>query len=1483
MRLNFFKIGCLTICLAFLFSVKMLAQQQVKSFTSDPVKFSKEMQDFLEETNKKEAEKLMQSFNALWTVGKFTSAQQDAIYGMSNLMLKKRLKAFPDFQNYLLTLIGFAESGLPEQNFINWNSSLEKLVSSKARKISDYLEVCSGLFAKNILYESNTVKWTASANNFTFEFDTLPKVLFKNIDLTCEAKKDTLIIYATQGVYYPTLKQFFGTSARVNWENAGIPSSDAFADLGGFVIDLSGSDFTCDSATLTYKKYFKYPLKGKFSDKLVVNANPETVNYPRFDSYNQDLEIKELIKDADYKGGFSIKGNKMVGSGNELEDAHLTFKRAGKKFLVAASKNFVVKSDRVVSSEAAVTIYFDKDSMYHPGLEFKYLYKDKEVSLIRNAESGNASPFFDSYHAVDMYFDGLTWKTDDPVIDLKILTAAGEHKLSFESASFFRQERIFQLQGISSQNPLYTVKQYAEKNQITEIFTQEFARSIKQSDEQARRLLITLSNQGFLSFDYANDKAVIKDKLYFYLNSLTNKTDFDVISFESVISGKPNASINLLNYDITMRGVAKINLSDTQRVYVIPNEQEITLKKNRDFTFAGRVHAGRTDFYGKNFSFDYKNFKFILDNVDSIRLKILSDTANANGEFPLIPLKSVLQNVTGELLIDRDDNKSSRKKASTYPVFKSNKDSYIYYDYPDIYDAVYSRDKFYFHLEPFTIDSLDNFSSNGLAFKGDFISADIFPLLKDSLTIQPDFSLGFQRSTPSSGLTAYKGKGKFYQDFSLSHQGLEGNGQIDFLSSVTKSSHIVFFPDSANADAYEFEIKKQTIALAAFPEVKATDVYINWRPYQDKMYIYKKTKNFDLYDKQATLDGSLVLSSKGLNANGLIAFGQSELESNNFALNQTKFGADTSDFRINSDNKDILAFTTKNVKSEVDLEKRTAEFKSNGGGSYVSFPINQYICYIDQFKWFMDKKLIELGAIADKGSTKFNIKASEFVSVHPQQDSLRFTAPYAGYSLTDYIIKASQVKEILVADASIQPDSGNVIVEKDALMKTFKQAKVVANTTSKYHTMLHAEISVTGRKSYSGSGDYDYLDQAGVKHLVNLTRIAVDTSLQTYANGEIPDTSNFTISPNTQYKGKVGLVASDPLLFFSGFARVNHQCEVLEKNWFSFSSVIDPSGVTIPINDPLNENKERLSVAVFFAGDSTNIYSSFLSPKKKTSDMEIISADGVLSYDNKTQLYQVTNKTKLLNREMPGNYVSLDDRNCTVFGEGRINLGTNFGQFKLNAEGNVTNNMTIDSAEFQLMLDMDFMFNEEALKMMSDLILSYPTLPATIDSRPVFVRGMTNILGKEKYDKFNAEVNLYGSPKKLPDELQHGIFLSDVHLFWNKGTLSYRSKGQIGIGYIKKVAVNRLLNGYLEIIRKRNGDVLNMYVELDPYTWYFFNYQRGVMQVISSDSKFNDLINNMKPEKRVADEKNNAAPYQYMVSTERKKNEFLRKVKGSEE
>ncbi len=1466
--------------------------QTPKNFSHDPVKFLAEMELFLAATNKKDADKLIERFTVPWNAGKFSSEQQERIYNTVDAMLKKRLKAFPDFSNYVNALIGFSESDQTNQSFDNWHAGIDKLLKGSVRNFSSYLDVCYDLFSTSTLYSSASTVWKSSGKNYTFEFDSLPRIVFGKMDLICKAKNDSSVIYGTQGVYYPNLKKFYGKGGTVYWTRAGLAKNDTYAELKNFVVDVTGSDFEADSVTFYNKQVFAQPLIGKLTEKLLVIQSPEDASYPRFRSYNLNLEIKELIKDASYKGGFSMQGSKMIGSGGRERAATLTFNRNNKPFLVAAAQSFVMRTDRIVSDNVAVTFYIEKDSIYHPSVQFKYITREKELTLIRPSGKSMGTPYYNSYHDVDMYFDAMTWKIEDPLIDLKMISGEGEVKLWFESANYFRAQRYQQLQGFAEVNPLYTIKQYGEKFQTREISVPEYASYVRMSESEIRGFFLSLNSLGFLAYDEATDRAVIKDRLYYYLSASVGKTDYDIIEFASQISGKPNATINLLNFDINMRGVARVSLSDTQNVYCVPLDQELTLKKNRDFTFNGRVHAGRFDFSGREFAFNYEEFNVHLKAIDSLSLKVPGQEPLPDGRIPLLPIKSVLQNVTGYLQIDRVDNKSSYQKSTDFPKFKSDAPSFVYYDYPWIFDSIYDRSNFYFKVDPFTIDSLDNFKPDGLSFAGALTSAGIFPDIPEQLTIQRDYSLGFKRVLGDEGLPAYASKGTYYEKLDLSNEGLRGAGKVDYLSASATSKDILFFPDSANADIDDFSMTRKTVAGVEFPSGKGNGVYMNWRPKEDRMFVFKKTTNFDMYDGKVEHNGDLVLAKSGLSGNGTASFEQALVASRLINFKGITFVSDTSDFSLQSNDPNLPALTTTNMRSFIDLEKRFGEFSSNGLGSYVTFPLNQYISYIEKFRWLMDDKNVAFGMTVPKQGTAMNIAGSEFVSINPAQDSLRWFTPDASYSLTDYLIKANEVKEINVADASIIPGDGKVVIEKNAFMRTLNEARVVANTSTRFHTMTNATIDITSRKNYTGSGDYEYVDQLKVKHLLRMTQIGVDTSFQTYAHGEVTDSLNFMLSPSIQYKGRMSILASRQSPFFKGFARANYSCEAITQNWFSFAAEIDPKGVNVPVKDPVNDSGEKLYSGIWFARDSTSSYGTFISQLRGASDQEIISAEGLLSFDQATREFKIVpapvepqkdrDRDKAEKPFNHGNSFYMNDETCTFRGEGNINLGANFGQFKIKTIGLVNLDPATDTLYFDGMMDMDFFFNSDALKMMAELILSYPTLPPSNDNRTVFQGGMTNLLGKEEADKFISEISLYGTPKKVPEALQHAIFLSDVKFYWDKESLSYKSVGSIGVGYVGKVPISRMVRGYVEIARKRSGDVFNFYIELDGNTYFFFNYQRGVMQAISSDMKFNDLINNMKPDKRVADEKDGKAPYQFLLSTERKKNEFVKRAEGRE-
>lgn len=1493
--------------------------QTLKSFSSDPSIFIEEMQKFLEETNEDIGRDVISEFKVIWSAdfvnskeeeviyksansalgrrmkslpdaayepygpntGKLSDEQQEAVIKTANTMLKKRMKAIPDFKNYLYTLLTIVRSNQSEVSFNEWQISLDKLLQKSARSFTKFINTCDKLFAQNAIYLSTTTKWISSSEDYTFDFDSLPKIVFPNLTLKCYAKGDSSVIINTKGVYYPSKGIWYGSEGRVNWTRAGISEDSVYADLKVYKINMDGSDYTADSVLFYNKKYFSQPLIGKLSERISVNTTQENANYPRFESYNVYMEIKQLAEGIDYKGGFSMQGSRIIGSGNKNEDAHLIFYKENVPFITTSSKYFSIRPEKIISDKTSILMQLDQDSIFHPGLQLKFIFKERELALIRNDQGIAKSPYFNSFHDIDMYFDALYWKIDEPVLEMKMISASEESKANFESSSYYKDYKYNKIQGIAEISPLAIIWRYIEEYKTREIYTSDLAQYMKLQFSQVKSLLISLANQGFLLYDLDDDKIVVKDRLYHYINAKIGKTDYDVLQFESVISSKSNASLNLLNYDLTIDGISRIFLSDSQNVFIIPADQQIILKKNRDFQFSGLVRAGRFDFFGKDFGFDYDNFKITLNNVDSLRLKVPGEKRDEYGRYPLVNIQSVIQNVSGDLYIDQAFNKSGLVNYPNYPIFKSTKKSSVFYDNPKIHGGIYTRDKMSFALDTFTVDSLDNFSAVGLAFKGTFYSEGMFPQFDETLKIQNDYSLGFIRSTPPEGYPVYKDKGTYTSLIKLSNRGLRGDGILNYLSSTTKSIDFIFYPDSMNTLAQEFEIRKEILKGVGFPSVKARDVYVHWTPYEDKMNIQKRVVPIGFYDNIAQFSGSLELTPIELTGSGIMSFSESELEARLFNFKQNSFGSDTSAFRLSSDNAAVLAFSTVNVKSNIDLIANTGEFKSNGGGAYVNFPVNQYICYIDQFKWFMDKKEIELIA-SSNASGNMNFLGSEFISTHPQQDSLRFFAPYAKYDLSKYIIKTEKVKEIFVADARIFPDNGQVTIEKNAKIQTLNNANVEANTTTKFHVIYNATIDIQGRNFYSGKGDYDYVDETGKKQIVKFTNINVDTTFQTIAQGEISDSVNFTIHPKILFKGTVMLLASKQFLKYNGYGKLLLACNLIDKDWFKFTANINPSKLFIPIDGAKDESGNQLTTAMLYTSDSAHVYSAFLNKKKNYSDKELLRAEGYLTFDSGTNQYIISTLNKLQNNKLVGNYLSLDDINCVINSEGKIDYGLDLGQVKLNTVGNLIQNLKDQDNDMEVMMTLDFFFAEEAYKNMADNLLSIPTIPPTEDNTPFYEKNLAELIGQEKADKLISELGLYGSFKKTPDDLEHSFYFSNIKLKWDTATKSFVSYGPIGIGVIGKQQVNRQVQGYIELVKKRSGDIINIYLEIDEFNWYFFNYQRGIMQTISSNESFNSIIKDLKPEKRTRKVKDDS-PYQFIISTERKKKDFLKRVNPQSE
>ncbi|TND02849.1 MAG: hypothetical protein FD123_3996 [Bacteroidetes bacterium] len=1462
------------------------AQSQIKSFSEDPVKFIEELQSYFESAEKKEGKDYVEEFSKLyWITNKIDDYKKQYIYRNCNQMLKRRFKPTPEFRNYLNAVKSFVDNNLSGGSWNDWQICFDKLAAGKSNKyFADYLAMSETLFADNTFYKSQTTLWKADNANWMIICDSVPMVKFGSLTLKCLAKGDSSIIYNTSGTYFPSTGTWVGKNGKVNWRRVGIPEEELKAELKNYRITLKSGGYEADSAIFYNKNYFQgKPLLGKLSEKIVADASDKNASYPRFESYSQRYQIKSLFPNVDFEGGFTQVGARFIGSGNKENRAFVVFKRNNKDFLRLEGKSFVITKERLTCPDASVRFSLDKDSIFHPGLDFKYFIDSNKVVLYRSGDGATATPYYDSYHQVDIDVERIVWKTDEPRIILQTTPGSSLGEAQFQSSNYYRQYLYDKLQGMDAVHPLIRIRDFVKKNGDVRTFTVlQLASFWKITPENLRPALVPLSNAGFIMFDIPDDEITVKDKLFSYTLARAKQVDYDVLDFRSKVQpGTANASLNLLNNDLTIFGVKEVALSDSQNVVVFPAEDKLILKKNRNFTFQGSIMAGRFDYYGKQFLFDYDAFKLKLDNVDSVRIWVDGDKPDPNdpkGRPIQVKVKSVIENLNGELLIDLPANKSGLKPYAKYPTFTSNKESFVYYDRPTIHKSVYKRDDFYFKLDPFTIDSLDNFSNEGLKFLGTFKSAGIFPEMRDTLRLMPDYSLGFDRKSPPAGLANYGSKAKFNNTFHLSNQGLHGEGSIDYLTSHVESNDFLFFPDEVNGVAQVFDMKEQKGGKTEYPNVKGENVQLHYLPKRDNMQVTSKEKKFSMYDGSSSFGGTLTLTPQELSGNGLLEFATAEMDSKDMVFKQHVVDADTANFRLKALELAGLAFDTKNMNAHLDFEKREGEFKANGKGSIVEFPVNQYICYMDQFKWFMDKGEIELGGKPKPSQAEINIEGPEFISIHPKQDSLRFNAPRAKYDLKNYIISAEDVKKILVADAEIKPYKGDVIIEKNAHMKTLESAEITANAITRYHKLFNATVNIYAKKSYEAVADYAYIDENKGEQIIHFAKVTPDTSGQTYAEGSIADTAKFMLSPAFDYRGKVVLAANNQFLVFDGTTQLQHDCSI-GKSRMKFKGEVDPLQIMIPVGEvPANEENVPVALGIMSTVDSTHIYSAFLSPQRARSDVKVITATGFLVFDKNSREYRISNKEKLVERSLPGNYIAFHTTNCTVTGEGKMNLGADLGQVVLMPIGNATNFSIADSTVFNMVMVVDFFFDDNCLEKMADAINANTALPPTDFSSTTFQRALTELMGKDKADKLITQYNLYGAPRKFPDELKYALFFNDLKMKWHQASKSYISVGKLGLGNINKNQINKFVDGKVQLERKRGGDVLHIYFELDGGNWYYFKYVNGVMTAISSNDAFNNIIKELKDEKRRKEAEKGGKPYRFILGNPADKGLFTKKM-----
>ena len=1380
--------------------------------------------------------------------------------------------------------------------FSAWDAAVEHALEGRrpARDFMPLLVLGKDLLLDGVFHRTQSVLWEFEGPMaMVIPEKGAPRlVLGPNGTLRALAKGDTLEVQRTGGEYDVASERFEGRSGRVDWGRSGWDPTKNYADFGAFSVRLKSPSLTVDSARFT-TELFPDPLLGQLTDKARARKRDErtgeaqdVARYPRFDTYINRLSMPDIVPGVDFRGGLTVRGAELQGKGTEEEPAALDFRRADTVLVQCRASLFILRAEQFGGQGVEAVVRLGQDSIFHPELNLRFDLASQKLALVRTEEGLGPRPFSDSYHKVSLDCDVLSWRMNESRLRLEGPPGSSRSTAILFSEDFFDQDVFRDMQGIDPIHPITRIYNHIRATGDSTFTSQQLASSIRLTEPKTRSMMIVLAHQGYLEMNLRTREATATDKLFADLANAAGRRDYDVLFFRSEAGGAAHGEISLLNRLLKLDGVSRVDVSRDRGVVIEPKDGRVLIGEDRDFDFAGGVRAGNLQFNGTDYAFDYASFSIELNAVEECKLRVNDEEErDARGLPKKKRVRNELENVEGVLRVDVPINRSGRLSElyPEYPVLVTEAPSYVYWDDERIEGGAYERDRFRFVVEPFTLDSLDALGRQELVFDGTLESGDLLPPLTERLRVMDDLHLGFRTETPNGGYSVYGGAGTFDEDLTLDGGGLQGGGKLDFRTAHAESDRFVLLPDSTKGLAQVFTNREST-GPPPVPEAQGEGVAVLFEPRKSSMTVRSEDIPIRVFEGESELEGGLTLGESGMTAEGTMRFGGASLSSALFELDRRRIQSDTAAFQLDQRVEGALAFKTDNVHCTIDFDERVGEFASNDGETKIELPANQYICFMDEFKWYMDKDEMEMSSAREPLQdfvidTDDAVSKSNFYSTRNDQDSLNFLAPTAFYDISEAVIQCEDVKFIRTADAFVEPDSGRVTVRRRAQMDRLYRAVIVANVVTRHHRLFDAQVDILGRFDYEAEASLFYEDENGLEQLIRFEEVEVDTSGETVGQGVIPIQDGFGLSPFFGFSGEVRLAAARQHLEFDGAVSLEAACPETDKQQLLFEAVIDPKDVRIPLDTSLRSPMmDHLGIGAYLRDvdePGGGPYGAFVDEIRSNREFPILAASGELRYDKREGIYQAGTPEKMMQPSLPGTLIELKAGQCAVTGSGPVVLPVDYGMVTQRSAGSIKAFPTGTGIEASLSVGIDFPFDDAVWKLLAERMQQWPTaLPLDI-TQTTFEASLREWLGLEGADEVLGGMTLMGVFKKTPASIQHRLLLTGLDLTWDASEDAFIS-GENGIGIVSmdKEPVFRRVPGRIEWSLAGTNGILRMYFHLDEENWYYFEYRNGVMNITSKDQSFIDAITELKDDKRRFKEDNQRFIYQILPSRGRR-NEFV--------
>lgn len=1416
-------------CLIFILSTPAVAQQDFKAQKTAYAHIIKqEIYPYLHASVYKEGKKFLSHFNS-----KSNPKVDKRIIKLLKTAKEKHLSVSEDYYPLFKVFNAYYAKKIKTDRFLEFiQFTGQQLQYNRISEVKQIITNLSLFLDKQILHKSTNYTWSASQSNWEFEGEFEPLIRFSKLNLKCNHLNEKFEVKSTSGVFYLLTNRFEGTGGTVHW-----PNHKRKAELSNYDLFLNQIYFEAKDATLIDNTLSSKPVLGTFSHRMSILDESWKALEPQFIS-SEIIPIKRFRKNVRVQSGVHVKGNQIDLLAPPGKSSKIEFLKEGKPFVQLDAQRFTLDDDQFFARQSMFTLFLMDDTISHPSIDLSFDLKAQKLHAKTSNTQFGKSPFYNGLHQLQIVADHLYWEKEKNNLIFQNNQTSRLVPVQYQSLRFFDKNWFLDLFNFDLMHPTTPLLRLSRKYPgVKEFYLSEVQEAYGYTEQSdIEELMVAFTNQGFVNFNPFESKVYIQTRFFSFVTALNKDQDFDRIRFKSNVNNRPSGIIDLESGTLTVQAVNQIPVSIKNDVTLYPDDKIVYIYPNLDMEFSGKTFCGKFGFFGDHQEFNYDDYEVRFNNIDSFRYLLDIAPVEDSGIF-IHPCKTVLQEFTGVLEIDHPQNKSSKQKTKSFPIIKSTAPSYVYYN--KVKGGLYEKERFYFEADTFLWNSVLVLQTEELEFPGILVSGGIFPDIKETLVLNSDEELGFERDIPHN-YALNNASANFAQYLKLSNSGLFGKGTVTKDDMYFEADSIDFYPDYLFASGQVF---KNNSTSESSPNISGTDVLLNWFVDENWMEVSTLKSNL-LVNNKTQLFGGVEYDMSNYYGFGRIIQDNVVLKSDSIELKQSQWNAFLGSMKIFPenqsefyDNEIVLENTEIDLNYDYNI-RRFINIEKNQNLKFHSPYLNYNFTY-PLFTYEQGRSEIYFEPLDDEGSKSSFLNITE--SLNPFTGNIKYISPTSIIEMTTLEVVLVDLEGVQIADALIRPKATELKLLSSGLPEKLIDAKIdllKPNGRINYN-FSEAEVSIISGDDYLAKGNLVYNNRLGDEQKVWFDELAVNESGQTFGSSETKDETPFYIDPNMPFSGTLELDHEKDLhMILKGEIGFDDQCQNIKSESFVFLDSLTDRMTTIQNYD---DKKNPMPYGSFVFQPQTNSCQVKMANQNiENNDVSLLDLVGPLQYSDSLKHYfiQLDHKTQ--------GFIHFNPQNCEYEMEGYSMLSHHPLISSISYSRFLYSSDHPDSLVFQTHLGLDLPLPKKAIKRFrKDVAKKTKQNETTFEDSDLYRSFLNDILGEggsQKYFKAKRRGRNY-----VPTSMQKTLFFTDVDFIWNVENQTFEHKiGGVELNQIDGQKIDRILDGYIRYKPGVKGDFWSIYLDLGDDEFYYFEISNDVIYTYSSSDNYIQTIHNKK-------------------------------------